>query len=301
MSNFKIPYLTYECTCLCNMECPFCFSAGRLINYKQQLTTSEALQAITIFKNKYEIRTINLTGGDPFLRDDLETIVKFCKEKLKLKVAITTNGILLERYLDKICQYVDFIGLPLDSSLKSTHEKMRPTAATTDHQALILSLIDKIINRYTHIKLKVNTLVCALNYEDVPKIGRLLPPKLLSWKLSQFIPSIHAEKVKNIYSITREEFQKIYVETKSQNPHLQVVAQQAQVRDIGCRILTVNGDIQMPQENQIVTLGNIFTSSIEEILEGFNHQVNSNFYQRIYERAYELPANKILGSANEIK
>ena len=44
------------------------------------------------------LREINLTGGEPFLRDDLETIVAVILERVpQARIIISSNGLLSER------------------------------------------------------------------------------------------------------------------------------------------------------------------------------------------------------------
>jgi len=59
----------------------------------------------------------------------------------------------IKEKLNEIGEYIDFIGLPIDSSDKSIHNEMRITKATEDHYGLVIDLIDYINQNYPKIKL----------------------------------------------------------------------------------------------------------------------------------------------------
>jgi MoaA/NifB/PqqE/SkfB family radical SAM enzyme len=94
-SNFKVlnqPYkLTFAITYNCNSRCKTC--GIWKINSKNELKTKEIKK---IFEN-INPSWVNLTGGEPFIRNDLYEIAKIISKKDVYLLNITTNGILVEK------------------------------------------------------------------------------------------------------------------------------------------------------------------------------------------------------------
>ena len=196
----KVKYVCFEISGNCNMFCKFCFSNWRL-NTKQ-MSTEKAKHIISSLV-EHGLEVINLTGGDPLLRDDIVEICKFAKEK-GLKIIISTNGILLPQK-QEILNYIDFISLPLDCSEPKMHNEMRP-CALKDHHAHVLHLIDFISQNYPAVKIKINTMVGKKNINDVLKIGEIINGKVYRWKVGKFFASGSGKSFDKEFSISDSEF-----------------------------------------------------------------------------------------------
>ena len=80
----------------CNLSCRMCSIANSLPK-DQELSTAQILHAIDEAQG-YGIKEILLTGGEPFLREDLFQITKYCFNK-GLRSIVTTNGTLINDQL----------------------------------------------------------------------------------------------------------------------------------------------------------------------------------------------------------
>ncbi|NJB85033.1 cyclic pyranopterin phosphate synthase [Lewinella marina] len=98
----QLTYLRLAVTDRCNLRCRYCMPeegiafAPReaLLNYDEILTLCGVLADMGITK-------VRLTGGEPLVRRDLPVLVRGLGE-LFPRLAMTTNGILLPRYLDEL-------------------------------------------------------------------------------------------------------------------------------------------------------------------------------------------------------
>ena len=63
----KTKYICFEVSSVCNMNCKFCFADWR--NIAEQLPLKK-VKSIIKFLKEYGLEAINLTGGDPLMRDD---------------------------------------------------------------------------------------------------------------------------------------------------------------------------------------------------------------------------------------
>jgi len=116
--NRKIDYLRLSVTDRCNLRCTYCMpSEGiRLIERKEILTFEEILKAAGIL-SELGIRKIRITGGEPLVRDGIIDLIKQIKKIENITdVSITTNGILLDKYLDELHKIpVSGINISLDT------------------------------------------------------------------------------------------------------------------------------------------------------------------------------------------
>ena len=90
----RLDTLIFFVTGRCNSRCPNCFYWRRL-NQTADLSLKEIekmVQTIPKFNN------LLLSGGEPFLRNDLPEIVTLFKKYCQIKsLSIPTNGLLVER------------------------------------------------------------------------------------------------------------------------------------------------------------------------------------------------------------
>jgi len=273
----KIKYLTFECISKCNMDCRFCFSYWRDNN--PEINSAKAKEAIQILKNQ-GLKAINFTGGEPLLRKDIDELIKYAK-KLGLTTILTTNGILLKEKLDKINKNTDFIGLPLDSEIAEIHNNMRKTSAVKNHHRLIIELIDYLHKNYPKIGIKINTVVTKKNKNSIIGIGNLVRGKIVSWKLSHFIPGAYGKKHQKEFEITNQEFIKVSKECIEKNKGINIIASIAHSRDSGCRILSTEGHLLKPNKNKLIDLGEISNFITDK---DFNENINVHFLNKTYPR-----------------
>ncbi len=220
-----INYICFEVSAICNMDCKFCFANWR--ENRKQLPLEKVKQIIDKLK-EYGIEAINLTGGDPLLREDIVEICKYCKEK-GIMTIISTNGIeLMNR--KEVLNYIDSINLPLDSYNPDIHNEMRP-CAVNNHHKLVLELIDYINKNHSNIKIKINTMVGKTNLDDVINIGKLLEGKVYRWKLGKFLSSGYGSNFEKMFEITQEEFENVSNKCKEKYKDSNIIEQEYKIKD----------------------------------------------------------------------
>jgi radical SAM protein with 4Fe4S-binding SPASM domain len=93
MEPSSLKTLFWNMTYACNYRCPICFTdAGA--NSTNELTTREALETVEKI-HAAGIHDLILSGGEPFLREDILEIIKHMA-KFGISVRIASNGSLLE-------------------------------------------------------------------------------------------------------------------------------------------------------------------------------------------------------------
>lgn len=103
----------------CNLRCSYCMPAEGLawLPNDDLLTNDELVRLLRLGTSRLGITTVRLTGGEPMLRPDLETLVEqVAALEPRPVVALTTNGIGLARRAEKLkAAGLDRINVSLDT------------------------------------------------------------------------------------------------------------------------------------------------------------------------------------------
>ena len=186
----------WDVTSRCNENCRFCYRNTE----DKELTLKENIK---ILKNWVDAgaKKITFTGGEPLLYKNLFQLASFGKKySRKLKLSLTTNALLLINWdkekniytpnvnlINKIASLFDWISIPLDASSADIESNM---TRNPQHFERILFLIDYINSNYPKLKIKINTLVSKVNYNEIINLFELLREKdIKRWKLFHFMPS----------------------------------------------------------------------------------------------------------------
>jgi len=93
-----ITYLRVSVTEQCNLACVYCKPRTGVAERMQPpaMSRNEVVQLVKVFTS-LGIRKVRLTGGEPLLRRDLETIIAGISPEVEGRVHLTTNGLHLAR------------------------------------------------------------------------------------------------------------------------------------------------------------------------------------------------------------
>ncbi len=112
----QITYLRLSVTDKCNMRCQYCMSEDMQFLPKSKVMSIEEIQEISEAFVELGIQKIRLTGGEPLVRKGVDQLIKSIGELPLNTFTLTTNGILLEKYLDTLIQAkVKRINVSLDA------------------------------------------------------------------------------------------------------------------------------------------------------------------------------------------
>ena len=98
--NRKINYLRISVTDRCNLRCRYCMP-DEVFDHKSHddILRFEEIQEVVSVSVSLGIDKIRLTGGEPLVRKDVVQLVEMIAAVDGVKdIALTTNGILLEKY-----------------------------------------------------------------------------------------------------------------------------------------------------------------------------------------------------------
>lgn len=162
--------ISLKVTSGCNLRCKHCFYSGtpEIYNNEYDCNTEELLEIITSFIEDFGILKFVITGGEPFLRNDIINIIKFIKEKY-IPLTIQTNATLINednvQNLSKIIYpKTDAFQISIDGSNEETNDFIRGIGTFSK----IINVIQSL-HRY-NIPVHINTTLTSVNAPTMYKI-----------------------------------------------------------------------------------------------------------------------------------
>jgi len=219
--------INWHITEVCNYRCSYCYAKWN-DNSKELLHDWERTQRLLdeVFSffspdnSSNPLRNqiswgklrLNLAGGEPLLyRDKVLRILSYSKSK-GIDTSIITNGSRLDvDFLDQLASHVSMLGLSIDSANKEQNIEIGRTDKSGNQLGLdsIADLFDRARQVSPGIRLKINTVINAINYnEDMQELISSLAPQ--RWKVFRMLPVIT-----NDLSISSSDFQKFVEKHKS--------------------------------------------------------------------------------------
>ncbi len=118
MSEVELIQLVWESTYRCPSKCRFCYNCWKQDYEPEPEMNLEQLE--TVLSKFPKFKRFVISGGEPFLREDLEEIIQLAY-KFTGHVTVLTSGILLDREKAKMLKRNDvFVQVPLHG-LEATH------------------------------------------------------------------------------------------------------------------------------------------------------------------------------------
>lgn len=151
----------------CNLHCTYCFA--RYNSHEKADIPTERMIALIDELSDMGTRLINLTGGEPLVRNDIKQIIDYCTLKKGIKCSLSTNGLLLENKID-VLKNISSINISLDGNEKQ-HNRNR---GKQDYQKVIKAIELAVKN---HIPVSTCTVINKYNADCVDEIVKLAKEK----------------------------------------------------------------------------------------------------------------------------
>lgn len=134
------PFVTFIVTWRCNQRCIMCDI------WKKKKTYEMTLEEIdTIFSQLKPLDAIRLTGGEPFLRDDIAEIVNLLNKRVKPGIIhITTNGTLMERTISFLKTVRDLRNVHIKISIDAVGEEHNRIRGDKESYSKAISLLAEL-------------------------------------------------------------------------------------------------------------------------------------------------------------
>jgi molybdenum cofactor biosynthesis protein A len=160
-----INYLRLAVTDRCNLRCLYCMPQEGLdwLPRKALMSYEEMLRVCSLLA-KMGIEKIRITGGEPFVRKDLITLLSgLVRIKGIQEVSITTNGVLTAPYIPKLKELgITSVNLSLDTLDRDRFFNI----TRRDELPNVLNTLYELISQNMHVKLNA-VVMEKRNTEDI--------------------------------------------------------------------------------------------------------------------------------------
>lgn len=177
-------YLRISLTERCNLRCFYCMpEEGIPLSEKSSLMSHEEVVYIAKEFVKLGVNKIRLTGGEPLIKKNVAKIITELAE-LPIDLGITTNGILLDKYMDLLKEkQVKNINVSLDTLNK---EKFN-TITRRDYYNRVMNNIQLYIDNGFNVKLNT-VLIKGVNDDEINDFIEFTKDRDVSIRFIEFMP-----------------------------------------------------------------------------------------------------------------
>ena len=180
-----ITYLRVSVTEQCNLACVYCKPRTGALERSEPpaMSRDEVVRLVQVFTS-LGIRKVRLTGGEPLMRRDLETIVAGISPEVEGRVHLTTNGLQLARRARGL-RDAGLLGVnvSLDAAERGTFERL----TRKDGLARVLAGLEAA--RAAGLKTKLNAVVLrGWNDGQIVPLARLALTEAVQVRFIEFMP-----------------------------------------------------------------------------------------------------------------
>ncbi|HNQ61099.1 MAG TPA: GTP 3',8-cyclase MoaA [Bacteroidia bacterium] len=168
----------------CNLRCNYCMPLNKTDFSPPQnlMQADEILQIAKIFV-QLGISKIRLTGGEPLIRKDVDLIIRNLSA-LPIELTLSSNGILVDRYIDLFEQ----AGIrSLNISLDSLDSEKFKRITHQNYFERVFSNIQLLLERKFHVKLNV-VVMRGVNDDEIIDFVQLTKLWPLHVRFIEFMP-----------------------------------------------------------------------------------------------------------------
>lgn len=177
-------YLRISITENCNLRCTYCMPAdGIQLTPKAHLMTADEILCIAETFVGLGVDKIRLTGGEPLVRKDAADVI-LRLGKLGVNLTITTNGILIPRFIATFkTAGISSVNVSLDTLIKEKYNQI----TRRDAFDAVLENIDLLLAEGFRVKINV-VLMQGFNAGEIVNFIGLTRDKNLEVRFIEFMP-----------------------------------------------------------------------------------------------------------------
>jgi GTP 3',8-cyclase len=186
----RVDYLRISLTERCNFRCQYCMPEKPFSWVpKENLLSFEELFMFVKVAIDEGVNKIRLTGGEPLLREDIDTFIAMIYDyKSDIDIALTTNGFLLAQSAQRLKN----AGLKrLNISLDSLKSDVAAKIAGKDVLKTVLEGIEKALDVGLGVKLNMVPLL-GINDSEIVDILEYSKAKGLKVRFIEYMENAHA-------------------------------------------------------------------------------------------------------------
>ena len=177
-------YLRVSLTERCNLRCFYCMPEdGVQLSEKSNVLSHEEIIHVAKEFVKLGVNKIRLTGGEPLVKKNVEKIIRELAA-LPIQLSMTTNGILLDRYLPllKECN-VNNLNISLDTLDREQFNYM----TRRDYYDRVMANIYNSISQGFNVKINA-VLMKGINDSELVDFVEFTKENKVSFRFIEFMP-----------------------------------------------------------------------------------------------------------------
>ena len=193
----NIDYLRVSITDRCNLRCQYCMPDGVELTAMESVLTYEEIEQICEKAAKLGIKKIKVTGGEPLVRLGCADLIGKLKKIPGIEqVTLTTNGVLLGKYLDELLENgLDAVNISLDSLKRDVYHKI----TGRDELERVLESVEKAAA--SRIRVKVNAVLQRdVNGEEWEELILLAKKYPLDVRFIEMMPIGFGKQFEPVYN-----------------------------------------------------------------------------------------------------
>ena len=180
-----IDYMRISITDRCNLRCRYCMPEGVELVPMKNILSYEEIEMVCQAAAKAGIRKFKITGGEPLVRLGCpELIGKIKKIPGVEQVTMTTNGVLLSKYLPELLKNgLDAVNISLDTLIP---EKYQEITGADELERVRKSIF---MAEKSEIRVKINTVLQkGVNDEEWKSLAELAKKNKLDVRFIELMP-----------------------------------------------------------------------------------------------------------------
>lgn len=177
-------YLRISLTERCNLRCFYCMpEEGIQLREKSEFMSTEELLSIAKTFVSLGVKKIRLTGGEPLIKKNAEKILRELG-KLPIELAITTNAVIVDRFIDVMKEAgIKSVNVSLDSLV----EKRFNDISRRNYFTKIMENIQLLLDNDFHVKINV-VVIRGVNEDEIIDFIEWTKHKAVHVRFIEFMP-----------------------------------------------------------------------------------------------------------------
>lgn len=238
IKEHPLEIISWEATRACNLNCVHCGSPLETWVRQKELTTDEVVMAFYQVAEDFDLsrfRHINITGGEPFVRKDLLTILQEISKIPQCRnIAIQTNGIYIAENPDVLKQLKEYgvtgMGVSIDG-LRETHDKFRRRQGSWDKS---IEAAKKGVE--TGLAVTVSTVAYAKNIDEIAQLYELVKEFHPRYFRVMTIDPIGRAELNKEYLLSPEQTKQVtsFLKQKHEENFMQYADPKTTIVELGC-------------------------------------------------------------------
>ena len=175
----KLSYVIFFVTARCNAHCKMCFYKENMSQADNNELTVEEYEKIS--KNIKSINVLGISGGEPFLRNDLSSIVKtIYKNCHPLVLDLPTNAFYVDSVLkqvEDIAKYCKDMALDIQLSIdgpEDVHDDIRGLKGSFNRVKEAYKALIALRSRYKNLRIKACVVYSGYNQDHIEELFNIL-------------------------------------------------------------------------------------------------------------------------------